>query len=839
MPNSWIFRMAWRDSRGSRRQLALFLSSMIVGVAALVAISSFGSNLRKVVDDESKTLLGADLVFESGRPFGDAVEAAVDSIGGTQSRLISFPSMAWFPAGEQSRLMTVRAVEGNFPFYGEIETTPAGAADNWLVDGDALVDAAVMRLFDVQPGDSVRIGRYFYPVAGGIDKMPSENQMMSFFSPRVYIPAVRLDSTLLSRGSQADYELAFRFDDGRDVEALVENIGTFLREEEVRYDTVEEVRESWDEGLTNLYRFLNVIAFVAVLLGGIGVAGAIHVYVRRRLATIAVLRCLGAGTRQTFSVYAVQTITMGLASSVTGAVLGIGVQMLVPAALSDFLPVEVPFMVSWGSLGAGMTLGVGVTAAFALFPLVSIRRISPLLTLRSTVETAQTGLKDPLWWIVFGVVATGITVFSISNAPSPGIGLGYAAGLAAVFGALLVTAKGIIWATRRFFPSRWSYIWRQGLANLFRPNNQTNTLILSLGLGAFIIGTLFGIQRTLLAQLELSEARQLPNIVLFDIQPDEIDPVTRIVQGRELPVLDSVPIVSMRLASVNGRTVNAMRADSTATWAHRREYRVTYRDYLTESEKVVEGAFIGSADPNDPVAPISLDQDIARDLDVGLGDSLTFNVQGQLIPTRVSSLREVEWRRMGTNFFVVFPAGVLEEAPRFYVVLSRSETGEQAAGLQRAVLGDYPSVSVIDLSLVLSTFDTIFSRISFVVRFMAAFSILTAVIVLIGAVVVSRVQRRRESVLLKTLGASQSEVLRIMTVEYLFLGFFAALTGLALSFASVWAFSVFVFDTSFRPDVVATLVLLVAVPFLTVAIGLVNSRGIYRRSPLEVLRTDM
>ena len=839
MPNAWIFRMAWRDSRGSRRQLALFLSSMIVGVAALVAISSFGSNLRKVVDDESKTLLGADLVFESGRPFGGAVEAAIDSIGGAQSRLISFPSMAWFPVGKQSRLMTVRAVEGVFPFYGEIETTPAGAADTWLADEGALVDATVMRLFGVQPGDSVRIGRYFYPVAGRIDRMPSENQMMSFFSPRVYVPAARLDSTLLSRGSQADYELAFRFDDGRDVEALVENIALFLREEEVRYDTVAEIRESWDEGLTNLYRFLSVIAFVAVLLGGIGVAGAIHVYVRRRFATIAVLRCLGAGTLQTFSVYALQTITMGLASSVIGAALGIGVQMLVPVALSDFLPVDVPFMVSWGSIGAGMALGVGVTAAFALFPLVSIRRISPLLTLRSTVETREASLKDPLWWVVFGIVAAGITAFSIGNAPSPGIGLGYTAGLAAVLGSLLITAKGIIWATRRFFPSRWSYIWRQGLANLFRPNNQTNTLILSLGLGVFIIGTLFGIQRTLLAQLEVSEARQSPNIVLFNIQPDEIDPVTQIVRDKELPVPDSVPIVTMRLASVNGRTVDEMRADSTATWAHQREYRVTYRDYLTESEKVVEGAFIGKADPDDPVAPVSLDQDVARNLDVGIEDTLTFNVQGQLIPVRVASLREVEWRRMGANFFVVFPVGVLEDAPSFYVLLSRTETGEEASGLQRAVLGDYPSVSVIDLSLVLSTFDTIFSRISFVVRFMASFSILTGVIVLIGAVVVSRVQRRRESVLLKTLGASQSEVLQIMAVEYLFLGFFAALTGLALSFASVWAFSAFVFDTSFRPDIVATLVLLGAVPFLTVAIGLVNSRSVYRRSPLDVLRTDV
>ena len=830
--------MAWRDSRGSRRQLALFLSSMVVGVAALVAISSFGSNLRKVVDREAKTLLAADLMLESGRPFSPAMEAAIDSIGGTQARIVSFPSMAWFPAGRQSRLMTVRAVEGPFPFYGRLETTPADATERWLADGGALVERAVMNLFEVQPGDSVRIGRYFYPVAGRIDKMPGENQMMSVFSPRLYIPAVRLDSTLLSRGSQAEYALAFRFDEGRDVEALVETLEPLLRAEEVRYDTVAEIRDGWDEGLTNLYRFLNMIAFVAVLLGGIGVAGAVHVYVRRRLPTIAALRCLGAGVWQTCSIYAVQTLAMGLASSVAGAALGIGVQGLVPMVLQDFLPVTVPFAISWGALGAGMALGVGVTAAFALFPLVSVRRISPLLTLRSTVETSRSNLKDPLWWGVFGLVAAGIVAFAIGNAPSPGVGLGYAAGLAVGFGALLVTAKGVAWATRRFFPARWSYIWRHGLANLFRPNNQTSMLVLSLGLGAFVIGTLFGVQRTMLGPLELSEAQGLPNMVLFDIQSDEIDPLTDIVREQNLPVLSSVPIVTMRLASVNGRTTEAMRADSTATWAHRREYRVTYRDHLTESEKVTAGEFIGEADPTDPLVPVSLDEDIARDLDVGIGDSLAFNVQGRPIPVRVASLREVEWRRMGANFFVVFPTGVLEEAPRFHVVLSRTETADEASGLQRAVAARHPSVSIIDLALALDTFDAIFSSISFVVRFMASFSILTGIIVLIGAVVVSRAPRRRESVLLKTLGASRSEVLRIMAVEYFLLGFFAALTGLALSFAAVWAFAAFVFEAPFRPDIVATLALLVATPLLTTGTGLITSRGIYRRAPLEVLRAE-
>ena len=839
MPNGWIGKMAWRDSRGSRRQLALYLSAMVVGVAALTAILSFGSNLRKAVDREAKTLLGADLMLESGRPFGSAAEAAADSIGGAQARLISFPSMAWFPEGRQSRLMTVRAVEGGFPFYGNLETTPADAADRWLAEGGALVDRTVMELFRVQPGDSVRIGRYFYPVAGRIDKAPGENQMMSFFSPRIYLPAARLDSSLLSRGSQAEYALAFRFDDGRDADALVERLEPMLREEEVRYDTVAEIREDWDEGLTNLYRFLNVIAFVAVLLGGIGVAGAVHGYARRRIATVATLRCLGATVRQTCSVYALQTFAMGLASSAAGAALGTGVQGLVPIALQDFLPVQVPFSVSWAALGQGAALGVGATMAFALFPLVSVRRTSPLFALRSTVETARPGRKDPLWWGVCGIVAVGVVAFAIGNAPSPAVGLGYAAALGAGFGALLGTAKGIVWAARRFFPSGWSYIWRQGLANLFRPDNQTAALVLSLGLGAFVIGTLFGVQRTLLGQIELSEAQRSPNIVLFDIQSDEVDPVADIVRGQALPVLDSVPIVTMRIASVNGRGVDAMRADSTASWAHRREYRSTYRDYLTETEKVVAGEFIGEADPNEPRAPVSLDEEIARNLDVGVGDSLTFDVQGLPVPVRVGSLREVEWRRMGVNFYVVFPAGVLEEAPRFHVILSRTETDEQASGLQRAVLDKHPSISIIDLSLVLSAFDAIFSSISFVVRFMASFSILTAIIVLIGAVAASRGARLRESVLLKTLGASRSEVLRIMTVEYFLLGFFAALTGLALSFAAVWALATFLFDAPFRPDVTATLALLAAAPLLTCAVGLAGSRSIYRRSPLEALRAEI
>jgi len=841
MLDAWILKMAWRESRGSRRQLGLFLSSMVVGVAALVAISSFGTNLERAVDEESRALLGADLMLEADDPFSEATEALIDSLGGEQSRRVSFSSMAYFSPSQDTRLATIRAIEGEYPFYGAVETTPAGAADAYLDAEGALVDASLMVQLGIEVGDSVQIGRYRYAIAGQLDKTPRENELMSLFSPRIYIPRTRLDTTLLGMGSRAEYDVAFRFEDGRDVEALVDEIRPFLRENDVGFDTVEEVREDWDETLTNLYRFLSIVAFVAVLLGGIGVASAIHVYVRRRLSTIAVLRCVGAVARRTFAIYAVQAAAMGLIGGLIGAMLGIGIQALVPFVLSDFLPLEVPFSLSMSSVMAGLALGIGVTVAFALLPLVSIRRISPLLTLRATVSHETNDMKDPLWWTVLGTIAAGMTAFAVANAPEPQVGLGYAAALAAVFVALLGVARFIMWATRRFFPSSWTYIWRQGLANLFRPHNQTSTLMLSLGLGTFLIATLFGVQKTLLGQIEIAGGADRPNVVMFDIQPDQIDAVIDIVAENELPVIARVPIVTMRLTAVNAQSVDAMREDSTVdlSWAHRREYRSTYRDYLNESEQVIEGEFIGEAPPGEEVVPISIEQEIADDLNVGIGDTLTFDVQGLSVPGRVASIREVDWRRIGTNFFVVFPTGVLEEAPQFYVVLSRTENTGQSARMQREVVQAFPSVSAIDLSLVLSTFDAIFSRISFVVRFMASFSILTGLIVLVGAVVVSRVQRTRESVLLKTLGASRKQVVRIMVIEYLFLGFFAALTGLVLSFASGWAFAVFVFQTAFRADLPATVAMLAVVPLLTIVIGLVSSRGIYNRPALDVLRADV
>lgn len=313
------------------------------------------------------------------------------------------------------------------------------------------------------------------------------------------------------------------------------------------------------------------------------------------------------------------------------------------------------------------------------------------------------------------------------------------------------------------------------------------------------------------------------------------------LRNRNLPVLDRVPIVSMRIAAINGRTIESMRADTTLrlSWVHRREYRSTYRSTVTDSETLIDGVFVAevSSDTID-VIPVSIEQDLAGMLDVALGDTVIFDVQGIEIATRIASMRTVDWRRMQTNFYFVFPIGVLEDAPQFNVILTRTESTEQSARAQAAVVRSYPNISAIDISLVMNVFDAIFSRIAFVVRFMALFTIITGLIVLSGAVLISRFQRMEESVLLKTIGASKSQILKIMFVEYLALGLLSAGTGLILALGGGWALSRFVFEIDFVVPIAQLIGLVLFEVVMTVTIGLLNSRGVYARKPMEVLRAE-
>ncbi len=443
---------------------------------------------------------------------------------------------------------------------------------------------------------------------------------------------------------------------------------------------------------------------------------------------------------------------------------------------------------------------------------------------------------------MYALIGAAVLGFALSQTSRWQRGVGFALALAAGLGALAGVARLVTWAARRWFPRRLPYVWRQGLANLYRPQNRTVLLLVSLGLGTFLVLTLYLVRESLVREFHAATGGDRPNLLLFDIQDDQLAGLQAVLRTEGAEERQEAPIVTMRISALRGRPVDEILRDRTLHlpgWTLRREYRSTYRGHLPDTERVVAGSFVGRVPPGTKVVPVSLEEDLAREMQVRLGDEITFDVQGVPIQTRVASLRAVEWQRLQPNFFVVFPEGALESAPQFHVVAVRVRSPAHSAAVQQAVVRAYPNVSAIDLALVLQTFDDIFAKVALVVKFMAAFVVATGVIVLAGAVLTAHFQRVRESVLLRTLGATRRQVRQIMLVEYGVLGVLAAVTGSLLAVGANWLLMRFVFETGFVAPPLLLLAAVAAVTAVTLATGLLSSRGVCDHPPLEVLRQEV
>jgi putative ABC transport system permease protein len=837
----WVWIMAVREMRHGLKPLLLSMLCVILAVMSVVVAYSFRDNVQSSIRLQSKSLLGADLALEGRRPFTAEDEALFRSLAGDQSRQIGFSSMAYFPASGKSRLVQVRAVSGKFPYYGALETEPVSALAEFRQGADALVDENLVLQMEARVGDRVKIGDHEFRIAGKLRKIPGEPVTFSLISPRVYVPMSFLEgSPLLQRGSLVRYRVYFKFDSEQDVDALVQRISPQLQRQGLRADTVSRRMETISKSMENLSRYLRLAVFIAVLLAGVGVASGVHVYMKQKTPSVAVLRCVGASPAETVMVNLLQVLIVTLAGSLAGAALGAGLQRLLPLALKDFLPVIATPSVAFNGVWVGLGMGLGTALLFSLIPLVPLRKISPLLALRASYETVRS-LRDPWLWLIFLLIAGTVFGFAVVTTRSWFHGLYFTAGILAVFGLLVGVAKGLSKLMRRFAPRLLSFTWRQGLANLYRPSNQTAAVLLAIGLGTFLMVTLYSVQSMLLNEVRERTGGGEPNLVLFDVQREQRQSVGELFQAFNIPIRDEVPIVTMRLAAIKNRPVQEIRDDPKvriSDWALRREYRSTYRSRLGQAERIVNGLWQGRVDPGAEPIPVSLEKGIAETLRVAIGDSLQFDVQGVSLRTQVASIREVEWERLEPNFFVVFPEGVLESAPQFYAVVARVETGPALANLQRALVERFPNVSVIDLNLVLNTLELILGKVSAAIRFVALFTILTGIAVLASAVLSSRSQRVRESILLRTLGAPRRQIVTSIVAEYLFLAVISCVTGTVLGIFASWGLSFYFFQTAATISLAPILIILAAVTVGTVVAGVLGCWGIFRRSALEALRAE-
>ncbi|MEO9662172.1 MAG: FtsX-like permease family protein [Maribacter dokdonensis] len=831
--------MAWRDGKASGKRLLLFMASIILGIAAVVSIQSFSNNLKNNIGLQSKALMGADFLIDSNQPANERVVELMDSLGGYKAREVKFASMAAFPKSLSTKLVQVRAIEGNYPFYGELETEPTTSAFDYQDKGGALVDATVMLQFDLKPGDSVKLGTTTFPILGALITAPGSTGIGATAAPPIVVPFRFMEeSGLLQRGSRLGYNYYFE-DDKVDLELLNDKVDPLLDAENADMDTHTDTSERLGRRYENVGRFLNLVAFIALLLGCVGIASSVHIYIKEKLKAVAVLKCLGATRKQTFLIFLLQIAGMGLLGGIIGTAIGLLLQQTFPLILQEFLPFNVEISTSYPAIFVGLLLGVSMSVLFALSPLVHTWFVSPLQVLRVQEDTGKKSRPYQIWVVV--AIVLFVLLFALWLLGRWEFALSFVVGILVTFSILAGVSIGFMRLIKKYFPKSWSFAARQSLLNLYRPNNQTVVLILAIGIGTFLISTLYFTKDFLLAKTTFEASVESPNLILFDVQTEQRNDVENTITPKGLPVIDNIPIVTMRMERIKDRDVNDIRLDTTTRvnkWILNHEFRTTYRDSMIGSEKLLEGEWLPSVPPNTEVIPISLADNVANDALVKLGDTLLFNVQGKMMTTVVGNIRQVDWARMQLNFSIVFPTGVLEKAPQFHVVTTNAPDKASSANLQRELVKKFPNISIIDLRQVVTLVENILDKISWVITFMAFFSILTGIIVLIGSVRNSKYQRIRESVLLRTLGAQSKQILKINALEYLFLGVLGSGVGVLLSLLSSFLLAYFIFDTPFIPSWVPFLVVLPGITLLVLAIGLFNSRGVLNSPPLQVLRKE-
>lgn len=838
MSDRWVWKLAWKDGKNNWLRLILFIFSIVIGIAALVAVNSFNDNLLKDIDNQARAFLAADVVLYANESFAEADSLFFDSVANQQANDARLSSMVSFPQSGATRLVQVVGIEGNYPFYGPFETTPGHALQNYRRGNCALIDENIALQYQLSINDTLKVGKLMLPIAGFVTKIPGNVNISASLAPSVYIPLDSLKGTgLIRAGSRVYYRKYIKATSQQTEKGILTALRPAIRKFNLSWETAAFRKENLGKGFENIFRFLNLLGFMALILGSIGSASSVVIYLKEKHNTIAILRCLGVSAGGAIMIFFIQALALGFLGSLLGVVLGHYLQMYIPLLLSDFIPLDINFGISWNAVLLGLGTGLASTLLFSFLPLKNIRHISPINALQTGSDTSHTRTSGKVL-IITGILAVTLAL-AIVQSKSVVIGTGFMAGILLTCLAMYLIAKLLIMVVRYLFIRKSGFIWRQGLVNLFRPNNQTMVLVIVLGMSTFLIATLNLVQNNLMEQVNIIGNRSKTDLVLFDIQPAQLTAVDSLVARHKLAINQVVPIITLRLEKIRNKRLGALKNDergSIPNWILYMEHLVTYRNELLPTEKIIEGKFIPVKESDSDTTYISLTKSMADQLHVELGDAIDFNVHGLSLKTYVGSIRKLDWQRIQNNFMFLFPSGVLEKAPQHYAYLISSSDKNSTAKLQNVISDLMPNISSIDLKLILGTLDAIIDKTAFVIRFMAFFSIIASLIVLGATVLNTRQAKIRENVLLRTLGASEKQVNAILLLEYLFIGLFAGLTGIILSVLSSWGLTTYFFDLLFYPDLKRISILLLITIAITMAIGWLHNKSILRKSPMAVLK---
>ncbi len=844
-------RIASREARASKGKFFFVALAVAVGVSAITGVRGFGQAFRGMLLREARTLMAADLsvrTFDWPSPAQFAVMDALGKRGVARAWITETVSMMAGPGTQDPLLVSIKAVDPErYPFYGEVRLEPAGTLKQTLTpDAVAVSDDLLLRL-GASVGDSVRLGEASYRIAAVVAMEPDRMTGSLNVGPRVMISRAGMQrSGLLIPGSRAAQRFLFKLGSG--APGIEEARRTLQRAFPAAM--IADFRQTHPvitRGLNRATTFLSLVSLVALIVGALGVATAMHSHLRQRMDSIAVMKCLGARSSQVIRIYVLQTLLLGLAGSLAGVVFGLAVQAAFPSLLARYFPVAPNVGLDVLSSLQGLGAGLLTTLLFTWPPLAAIRRIRPSVILRRDMLEAR-----PSWAerrrnyrsaaAGGAVILAGLALLAASLAgdhlsDSLRAGGWFAAGLLVSLLVLVAFAKGLLWALAllvRRLGRRISPGVRHGIANLYRPGNQAPFVIAALGVGVMFTLTIFLIQRSILAQMFRSAPPGMPNVFLVNVTERERAGLLELLSRQ--PGVERPPViiaaVSATLESIDGQSIRS-RTQGRARHYHR-PHSITWAAEKPEGTEVVAGAWWTSK----PAAPeVSVAEDAAGTLSITPGAKLEFSSYGRRIFATVASIHRTESIRPGATVDFILSPGALDGLPTTYYGGMRVRARDVAA-LQRAAWRSYPTVTVVNVADVLNIVQDVIDRIAIVVRFVSFFAILAGAVVLASSVAGTRLRRIREMAVLKALGASRRRLTAIYSIELLVLGGTAGVMASLLATGFTALLLNRLFEGEFRLDPLPNLLAILLSALLAVAAGWVAGYRHLGRKPLEVLRGE-
>lgn len=830
---------AVRESRGARGRLVFFVLCLALGVAAVTGVAALVASIESALRAQSRELLGADVSVDSRRAIPAEIDGFLLPGGGERSDVRELTTLA--SHAEVSRLVELKAVAPSFPFYGQVTLEPRARLGELLTPLTCAVSRDFMGEVGLALGDTLRIGGQEFSIAAAVVDEPGRLDIAFTLGPRVFVNLEGLARTKLETfGSRIRYRALYRLPEGtredwtqRAKRRITEEYAdaAYLRVES-HGDAQPTVRRS----IERFANFLGLVALLSLILGGTGVAQIVRAWISARTQSVAVLRVIGFRPRDVLAMYLGNVALLALAGSMIGAFAGSLLPFAVVVAAPELIPKG--HTVAWelGPLLQGLGLGLGVALTFSLPPLTAIWRVAPVRVLRSTVEPLPAPRSVTVCALL--VLIVGVFAAAWTQAQQLALAASFTGGLAVLALVLAGSAKALTMLAARVPRTGLDPYLRHGIAALARPGVGVIGATVALGLGVLVVVSMVLIDERLATRLRGALPADAPSVFLVDVQPDQWDGVAAKLVELGATATQSVPVLTARLSSINGVDVKelaARRADDEGVgrqrWVLTREQRLTWMRELPKDNRVVEGALW--SDPR--CFELSLEQKFAEDLGVGLGDLLTFDVQGVPIELTVTSLRSVEWESFGINFFLVAEPGALDAAPHFLIAASRLEPEGELA-LQRALAADFPNVSPVRIRPILEKLLAIFSRLALGVRVLGLFTVVTGLTILAGVASSSVVHRGREVALLKTLGLTRLGVVRLLGLEFALVGFVAGTIGACAAFALAYAFLEFVVETPADLPWIALAPTALAVALLSAACGLAASARALTSRPIESLR---